>query len=60
MVDFGAEGGAVAAGAYSLAKSSADLKRAFDGVLQTFLGSPEHRAIMRRYGFSDADIERVL
>jgi polar amino acid transport system substrate-binding protein len=60
VVDFGAEGGAVAEGAYSFAKSNADLRRAFDGVLERFLGSPEHRAIMRHYHFSDADIERVL
>ena len=60
VVDFGAEGGAVAEGAYSFAKSNADLRRAFDGALQRYLGSPEHRAIMRRYHFSDADIERVL
>jgi polar amino acid transport system substrate-binding protein len=60
VVDFGADGGAAAEGAYSFAKSNAALKRAFDGVLQRFLGSPEHRAIMRRYDFSDADIDRVL
>jgi polar amino acid transport system substrate-binding protein len=60
VVDFGAEGGAAAEGAYSFAKSNSDLRRAFDGVLQTFLGSPEHRAIMRRYDFSDADVERIL
>ncbi len=59
-VDFGAKGGAVAAGAYSFAKSNADLRRAFDAALERFLGSPEHRAIMRHYHFSDADIERVL
>src|SRR6185503_5336227 len=41
VVDFGAEGGAVAEGAYSFAKSNADLRRAFDGALQHFLGSPE-------------------
>ncbi|MBA4099343.1 MAG: ABC transporter substrate-binding protein [Rhodospirillum sp.] len=60
VVDFGAEGGAVAEGAYSFAKSNADLRRAFDGALQHFLGSPEHRAIMRRYHFPDADVDRVL
>jgi polar amino acid transport system substrate-binding protein len=59
VVDFGAEGGA-AAGAYSFAKTNADLRRAFDGALARFLGSAEHRAIMRRYDFTDADVERVL
>ena len=60
VVDFGADGGAAAEGAYSFSKTNADLKRAFDGLLQRFLGSPEHRAIMRRYDFADADVERVL
>jgi polar amino acid transport system substrate-binding protein len=60
VVDFGAEGGVAAEGAYSFAKESADLRRAFDKALRRFLGSPEHRAVMRRYHFADADIERVL
>lgn len=60
VVDFGADGGAAAEGAYSFAKANADLRRAFDGALQQFLGSLEHRAIMRRYHFADADIDRVL
>jgi polar amino acid transport system substrate-binding protein len=60
VVDFGADGGVAAEGAYSFAKSNADLRRAFDGALQRFLGSPEHRAIMRRYDFADADVERIL
>ena len=60
VVDFGADGGAAAEGAYSFAKANADLRRAFDDALGHFLGSPEHRAIMRRYDFTDADIDRVL
>ena len=60
VVDFGTEGGAAAEGAYSFAKSNAALRRAFDGALQHFLGSPEHRTIMRRYEFADADIDRVV
>ena len=60
VVDFGVEGGAAAEGAYSFAKSNADLRRAFDDALQRFLGSPEHRATMRRYHFTDSDVERVL
>ena len=59
VVDFGADGGA-AEGAYSFAKSSANLRRAFDGALGRFLGSPEHRAIMRRFDFTDTDVDRVL
>lgn len=60
VVDFGADGGAVAEGAYSFARSNADLRQAFDRQLARFLGSPEHRAIMWRHGFADADFERVL
>jgi polar amino acid transport system substrate-binding protein len=60
VVDFGADGGALAEGAYSFSKSNADLKRAFDTALGQFLGSPAHRAIMRRYDFTDADVDRVL
>ena len=59
VVDFGALGGVAAEGAYSFAKSRDDLRRAFDRVLETYLGSPEHRAIMRRYHFTDVDIDRV-
>lgn len=60
VVDFGADGGAAAEGAYSFAKSNADLRRAFDGALQRFLGTPEHRAIMRRHHFAETDVDRVL
>ncbi|HJR20105.1 MAG TPA: transporter substrate-binding domain-containing protein [Dongiaceae bacterium] len=60
VVDFGAVGGAVAEGAYSFAKANADLRRPFDVALARFLGSPEHRAIMRRYHFAEADVDRVL
>ncbi|HEV8390628.1 MAG TPA: transporter substrate-binding domain-containing protein [Dongiaceae bacterium] len=60
VVDFGAGGGATALGAYSFSKSNQDLRRAFDDVLGRYLGSPEHRAIMQRYGFAAADIDRVL
>jgi polar amino acid transport system substrate-binding protein len=60
VVDFGAYGGAVAEGAYSFSKTNADLKRAFDTALGQFLGSPAHRAIMRRYEFTDVDVDRAL
>jgi len=59
VVDFGADGGAAAEGAYSFAKPNADLRLAFDRELGRYLGSPGHRAIMRRYHFADADIDRV-
>jgi polar amino acid transport system substrate-binding protein len=60
VVDFGASGGVAALGAYSFSKSNPDLRRAFDDGLRRFLGTPAHRAIMHRYGFTNADIERVL
>ena len=60
VVDFGASGGAAAVGAYSFAKSNAALRTAFDDALGRYLGSAQHRAIMRRYGFTDVDVERVL
>lgn len=58
VIDFGAQG-EPAEGAYSFAKSNAELRIAFDRELARYLGSPEHRAIMRRYGFTDADVDRV-
>jgi len=60
VADFGASGGAAAIGAYSFAKSNPALRTAFDEALGNYLGSPSHRAVMRRYGFSDADIDRAL
>jgi polar amino acid transport system substrate-binding protein len=60
VVDFGASGGAVALGAYSFSKHQGDLRQRFDEGLGHFLGTPEHRAILHRHGFTDADIDRVL
>ena len=60
VADFGVSGGAAALGAYSFAKSNQELRRSFDDALERYLGSPEHRGVMRRYGFTDADIDRVL
>jgi len=57
--DFGACGGAAALGAYSFATSNTELRKAFDNALGRYLGSPEHRRIMRRYGFTDADVDRI-
>jgi polar amino acid transport system substrate-binding protein len=59
VVDFGAQGGTAAEGAYSFARSNADLRQAFDRELESYLGSLEHRALMRRYHFTDADVDRV-
>lgn len=59
VVDFGAHGAPAALGAYSFAKANVELFRAFDDALGRYLGSAEHRRIMRGYGFTDADINRV-
>jgi polar amino acid transport system substrate-binding protein len=64
IVDFGAAGGTgqgstAAYGAYSFAKSSQALRHLFDAALAAYLGSPRHRALMTRYGFSAEDIDRV-
>jgi polar amino acid transport system substrate-binding protein len=60
VADFGASGGAAALGAYSFAKSNHALRRSFDDALGRYLGTPAHRAIMRRYGFTDGDVSRIL
>jgi polar amino acid transport system substrate-binding protein len=49
-----------ALGAYSFALENHSLRRAWDQILDLFLGSSRHREIMRRYGFLDAEIDRVL
>jgi polar amino acid transport system substrate-binding protein len=59
VVDFAEHGAPAAIGAYSFAKSDAALCTAFDDALGRYLGGPEHRGIMKRYGFSDADIDRI-
>lgn len=48
-----------AVGAFALAKGNAALLRRIDSCLDALLGSPWHRQMMARYGFSDADIERA-
>jgi len=54
------EGRAASHGAFSFARENDELRLAFDEELIAFLGSPRHRAIMRRFGFDDAEIDRVL
>jgi polar amino acid transport system substrate-binding protein len=54
------EGRAAAIGAYSFSRQNNDLWTGFDHALRAFLGTPQHREIMRRYGFVDAEIDRVL
>jgi polar amino acid transport system substrate-binding protein len=56
----GGEGVLPAFGAFSFAKSNRELRQAFDTALEAYLGSPEHRTLMARYGFTNADIELVV
>jgi len=47
-------------GAFAFAKVNADLRDAIDKALGSYLGSPEHRALMSRYGFTASEVDRVL
>jgi len=47
-------------GAFAFAKESRGLRNAIDGALAAYLGSPAHRALMARYGFGAAEVDRVL
>jgi polar amino acid transport system substrate-binding protein len=47
-------------GGFSFAKSSHDLHQAFNTQLASFLGSEAHREIMKRYGFTEVEIDSVL
>ena len=49
-----------AAGAFALSKSNTALRQRIDAGLGDLLGSAWHRAMMSGYGFSDADIDRLL
>jgi polar amino acid transport system substrate-binding protein len=43
--------GPVPVGAFSTSRANDDLRRALDAVLATYLGTPRHVALLRRYGF---------
>jgi polar amino acid transport system substrate-binding protein len=47
-------------GAFAFARESDDLRDAIDEALASYLGSPAHRALMSRYGFTAAEVDRVL
>jgi polar amino acid transport system substrate-binding protein len=49
----------VPVGGFSLSFDQIVLAAALDAQLATFLGSPDHRAIMTRYGFTDHDIDAL-
>jgi polar amino acid transport system substrate-binding protein len=46
-------------GAFSLGLGEAALAEAMDAHLAAFIGSPPHRAIMIRHGFTDAEIDAI-
>lgn len=47
-------------GAFAFAKRDSTLREAVDDVLETYLGSPEHRALVKAFGFSDADVDLIV
>ncbi|SCX27728.1 putative amino-acid ABC transporter-binding protein precursor [Agrobacterium sp. DSM 25558] len=46
-------------GAFGFRQSDDTLKNAIDSALTQYLGSNEHRAMMKTFGFSDADINMI-
>lgn len=47
-------------GAFSFAKANADLRNEFDIQLRKYLGSPDHRSKMARYGLTAMEIDPVV
>jgi polar amino acid transport system substrate-binding protein len=60
VVDVPIEEQSPAFGAFAFAKESGNLRDAIDESLVSYLGSPEHRALVSRYGFTAAEVDRVL
>lgn len=46
-------------GSFAFNKSDNEFRQAFDGALSEYLGSSEHRSLMRRFGFGDAELDLV-
>lgn len=63
-VDLGTPAGGdrqpVPVGAFSLGLEQTALAAALDAQLAVFLGSPQHRAIMTGYGFTDHEVDAAL
>lgn len=49
-----------ACGAFAVGKADDAFRRAVDGVLEEFMGSPEHRSMMTTFGFAADDIDRLM
>jgi polar amino acid transport system substrate-binding protein len=46
-------------GCFGFALTDDELRQSVDVVLDAYIGSPEHRAMMAKYGFDDAEIDLV-
>ena len=46
-------------GAFAFNKRDDDFRRAIDRALLEYLGSADHRSMMRSFGFSDAEVDLV-
>jgi polar amino acid transport system substrate-binding protein len=60
VVDVPVEETPPAYGAFAFAKESRSLRDAIDEALGFYLGSPAHRTLMSRYGFTATEVDRVL
>jgi polar amino acid transport system substrate-binding protein len=60
VVDVPIEEQPAAYGAFAFAKENRGLRDAIDAALTSYLGSPEHRVLMTRHGFTAAEVDRVL
>ncbi|MDX8540284.1 transporter substrate-binding domain-containing protein [Mesorhizobium abyssinicae] len=60
VIDVPADEKQPAAGAFALAKGNASLRQRIDTCLDELLGGSWHRHMMREYGFSDSDVDRLL
>jgi polar amino acid transport system substrate-binding protein len=47
-------------GAFAFAKESRGLRDAIDAALASYLGTAAHRTLMARYGFTAAEVDRVV
>jgi polar amino acid transport system substrate-binding protein len=59
VVTLGAEEREPAVGCFGFSKSDDGFMRAIDDALAAYLGSREHRSMMSRFGFSEAEIELI-
>jgi polar amino acid transport system substrate-binding protein len=59
VVTVGADEREPAFGCFAFNKSDDAFREAIDDALLAYLGSGEHRTMMKRYGFSDAEIDLI-